>query len=797
MRQYETHTAMRDVTTGLWNRQAVRAKIEQFLLEDFGTGQHAMLILDIDNFRSLNESMGRVFGDTVIQMIADGILSCIQEEDVAGRVGGDEFLIFLKNRTKEEIVETAMCLTQLFYEIYTGDESDVSVTGSTGISLYPKDGKRFEELFRKADEAMYVMKSRGKNWYHFYTDSDEEEFHPSTRKGRYRFEAVNRFPDIDDYNRELVRFAFDALAYTKIMSGGMNIVLDRIGRQYGLDRIRIMRVDYENRAFEGLYMWQDRIVVLPSEPEIYGHFASAEDLRRSFGDTGIIQLERVEQAELFPDVYEGCVEMGITACICCGIYNAADEMLAYVGFELRSGTRKWTKEERDTFCFVTKLITHFLLVNQNSRQSSRQIERLSNFDKVTGLYLYNNFKAEASRIISAAGPGKLAIINSDIRNFKYINDTYGLEVGDRILRAFAEKAIINNRFCMAGCRVYADNFMALVRVSSEEMLAEHIVQTNAEFEQEQRMKYPSSDFTIYTGAYIIQDQTDLVKILDGAGLAKKSVKEKRGLKYAFFDDTMRDRVLMEGRILAEVKAAILEKKLVPFLQPKFSLETKEVIGAEALVRWRVNDKEYYYPNDFIPVLERSGNVVDVDFCIYHQVLDQLRKWLRDGKRAVPVSVNISRVDCRYPDFEQLLIRLADQYGVPHSMIEFEITESAFFENAGMLMEKLDILRHAGFGVSIDDFGSGYSSLSLISRMPIDVIKMDQSFLRSGLDSERSACVLETMIHMAKKMNLGIICEGVETQEHIDFLLQCGCHMGQGYVFAKPMPMEEFEARYLP
>ena len=182
--------------------------------------------------------------------------------------------------------------------------------------------------------------------------------------------------------------------------------------------------------------------------------------------------------------------------------------------------------------------------------------------------------------------------------------------------------------------------------------------------------------------------------------------------------------------------------------------------------------------------------------IYQQVLEQIHKWLDEGRKVVPISVNISRVDCFSQDVEQVLIHMADQYEVPHHLIEIEITESAFFENTKILMEKLEYLREAGFAVSIDDFGSGYSSLGVISGMPIDIIKLDQSFLRSGLDSERSACVIETMIHLAQQMKLGFICEGVETTEQVEFLLKCGCQMGQGFLFAKPMPMEEFEEKYL-
>lgn len=786
-----------DALTGLWDKLSVKTQVQHFLLEDFGTGQHAMLVMDIDNFKSLNDDMGRVFGNTMIQVIADEIRGCLQEGDIAGRVGGDKFLIFLRDRAREEVIEVAKQLNQVFHDRCEEEGATTRVTGSIGISFYPKDGKTYDQLFYKAEEAMYVMKSRGKNWYHFYTGDEDTEIHTPTKQGRYHFDSFGHFEDAGDYERQITAFAFDVLASARDFATGMNVLLDKVGKRYELDRIRVMRISYENRAFEGLYLWQDKEMVMPEEPQTYGHFATLEDLQEGFGENGVIVIDNVQKETMLQDMYNYATELGMTAFISCGIYNDDNKMIGYISFEVDYGERKWHKEERDTFCFLTKMITHFLLVHADSRKSDQKIERLTNYDKVTGLYLYSNFKNEMARVMSMAQPGSLAIVNSDISNFKYINDTYGLEVGDKILKSFAEKTIINNRYCVAGCRVYADNFIALVRTSGKERLSATIIQFNEEFEQEQKQLYPNSSFTVHTGAYIIENM-DMkpVEILDGASLAKNLVKEKRNLKYAFFDDSMKEMMLREGRVLAEVKSAILQRQLVPYLQPKFSLETNEVIGAEALVRWRVDEKTFYYPNDFIPVLEKSGNITDVDFCIYHQVMELMRRWLDEGRKVVPISVNISRVDCRHQNLEQILIEMADRYQIPHHLIEIELTESAFFENADILMEKLDTLRKAGFIISIDDFGSGYSSLSVISRMPIDVIKMDQSFLRSGLLSESSAYVIEAMIHLANRMNLDIICEGVETREQVEFLLKCGCHMGQGYIFAKPMPIEEFEEKYL-
>lgn len=613
----------------------------------------------------------------------------------------------------------------------------------------------------------------------------------------FNFDVSFRFKDSFRYDPFLVPFAFDVLSSAKSLSQGMNILLERVGKNLSLGRIQVLWANQETGVPEILYLWQNQLISSRKLTNMACRYTSLHALEASLGESGIVCAANAKTAGLDHELRNLIAGCGCQAFVICGIYEESDRVCGSILFEVFDRERQWTKGEQDTFAWITKIITYFILANKNHKLTIEKIEQLSNYDKVTGLSLYPNFKIEVSRLLRNGSPGKLAVVNSDISNFKYINDTYGLEVGDRILKAFADKLIINNKNCLAGCRVYADNFICLVRIKSKETLANAIIRYNTEFETEQKILYPSSNFTIHTGAYVVENpDMDMVQILDGASMAKNMVKDRGELKYAFFDDAMKQMVIKEGRILAEIKAAIFEKRLVPFLQPKFALDTREVIGAEALVRWHLEGKDYYYPGDFIPVLEKSGNIIEVDFCIYEQILACISRWMKEGRKLVPVSVNISRVHCRYQEFDQILIRMADQYLVPHNLIEIEITESAFLEDGDILMEKMAVLKAAGFILSIDDFGSGYSSLSAISRMPVDIIKMDQSFLQVGLDSERSGFVIEAMIHMAHKMDLEIICEGVETQEQVEFLLRCGCMMGQGYLFARPMPVDEFVGKYL-
>ena len=772
-----------DPLTNLYNKMAIQEMVDTYLLNDDTQKEQALMIVDIDDFKSVNDTMGHVFGDNVIKLVADGLRECIGNIGWVGRIGGDEFMILIKDKARKEVEEIAQKVTRIFYEIYTGEEN-VHISGSTGIAMYPKDGKTCEELLKKADKAMYIIKNSVKNWFHFYDDTTENKFLERKKETKGRLKKIEKNilrRNSYQYNREIISNAFDVLATTKNFSGGLNVLLDRIGKAYHLDRIQVLKANEKSLMLEVKYLWKRHIVKVNSEDshhEIRSYFSGWKEFEDAFGGNGMIVTE------------EGGKK------IACGIYDNLENLLGCILYESGQRRHKWTTEEKDTFLEITKIISHFLTSHARQQRNSEKIQKLSNYDRITGLYQYPQFQQELAHILKTNTIGNIAVVNSDIRNFKYINDTYGLEAGDRILKAFAQKFIINNPYCIAGCRIYADNFIYITRMNTKETLEKIILEKNLEFEEEQGKLYLSSNFSIYTGIYIISDYNlEPIQILGCAGLAKKYVKEHNQIKCAFYDKTMKEGLLREGRILAEIKNALLEKKLVPFLQPRFSLDTLEVIGAEALVRWKQNHKDYYYPTNFISVLEKSDDIIELDFCIYEQVMELMHGWMEKGKKMIPLSINFSRMHSYTQNYEKKIIEFADKWKIPHELIEIEVTESVFLNNTEALQKKLLVLQEAGFKISIDDFGSGYSSLGIISRFPVDIIKLDQSFLKDNSLSNQTASVIKAMAEMAKDMKVQFVCEGIETKEQIEFLIQCGCMMGQGFVFAKPMPIKEFEERY--
>jgi EAL domain-containing protein (putative c-di-GMP-specific phosphodiesterase class I) len=232
-----------------------------------------------------------------------------------------------------------------------------------------------------------------------------------------------------------------------------------------------------------------------------------------------------------------------------------------------------------------------------------------------------------------------------------------------------------------------------------------------------------------------------------------------------------------------------------YLQPKIYIKDEKLAGAEALVKWNLNSK-IMSPSLFIPIFERNGFVTKLDMYVFEQVCIFLSKLMKMGKMTTKISVNFSRFHLGYRNFVSELCHIADKHGVPHSLLEVELTESAMLEDQNALLRVIDELHEHGFTLSIDDFGSGYSSLGLLKNMLVDVLKFDRSFLENSKDTERSWQIISSAIYMAKKLNIQVVAEGVEGKEHLEMLKKMGCDIVQGFYYSKPILPNEFISKYL-
>lgn len=420
-------------------------------------------------------------------------------------------------------------------------------------------------------------------------------------------------------------------------------------------------------------------------------------------------------------------------------------------------------------------------------------------DALTGLDRYEVFLENLQKELDQIGDDEIIVIYTDIKHFKYINDTYGYKVGNALLKEFVAEFTTNNKVLIGAARVYSDNFVAANRITpggyTKEGFRDMIRSRNQVWEAKFREKYLNSRLQFCTGISIVNKDSrslDAETLVSNANLARKVAKEMEDDCCVLFDQSMMEGIKREVEITSSIPKALANKEFKVFFQPKIETETMQLMGAEALVRWQKPDGSFVYPDEFIPLIERSGQIVDVDYYVYREVFHFIADRIKEGKKVVPISLNVSRVHLNKMHILEYVKELFEEYQIPYSMVEFELTESIYLDNTEQALKLIKGLHNMGTKVSMDDFGSGYSSLNLLSKLPIDIIKLDKVFLKEGDLQESDKIIISCVVDMAKKLQIMSLCEGVETVEQSNYLKEVGCQAQQGFYFSRPIPQEVFE-----
>lgn len=295
------------------------------------------------------------------------------------------------------------------------------------------------------------------------------------------------------------------------------------------------------------------------------------------------------------------------------------------------------------------------------------------------------------------------------------------------------------------------------------------------------------------GVYMICDKKiPIERVYSYANGALDTINGQLETQIVMFDSKIRDQRLWEKEVENTMEDALKNKEFIVYLQPKYATVTEKLSGAEALVRWISKEKGFVSPGSFIPIFEKNGFITKLDDYMLESVAKIQGDWIKEGKEVVPISVNISRIHFSNPNLADHIRDIVDKYDVPHHVIELELTESAFFDDKNILLNTVKKLKEYGFEVSMDDFGAGYSSLNSLKDLPLDIVKLDGEFFRDSDDKERGEIVVRDAISLVKNLNMRIVAEGIETKEQVEFLALHGCDLIQGYYFAKPMPIDEFQ-----
>lgn len=419
-------------------------------------------------------------------------------------------------------------------------------------------------------------------------------------------------------------------------------------------------------------------------------------------------------------------------------------------------------------------------------------------DKLTNLLFFDDFKEEVGKVISDKSK-QFMLMSGNVSNFKYINNMYGYEKGDRLLKSIADFFMFDDEKCILGCRMHSDRFLGLIDIGDEpeEEIIDDVQKMTEKFEEMIAPEFPLVNIHLNCGAYMIRKEDDNVsEIVDKAEMARKSAKDNYLTSLVFYDEKIEEKAKMEREIIPMFERALKDNRILVYLQPKVAIESGQIIGAEALVRMLDDDGKIVPPMSFVPILERTGMIIKLDFCVLDQVCALIKKWIENDIEPIRISVNLSRFDFQEDgSWEQMLDKIA-KFDVPREYLEFEVTETIFYDDVEFIINKLRQLRAKGHKVSMDDFGSGYSSLNTVGLMPIDIIKFDRGFVQNSINNQKGLEIMSGLVDIFNKINLEVICEGVETEEEEKTIQQCGCDYVQGYYHDRPLPIDVFEEKYM-
>lgn len=767
----------RDPLTGLYNKQTVEKLISEKLAE--GVGKDAYVVLtDVDDFKVINDTLGHLFGDGILCTFANSMVELFPEA-VIGRSGGDEFIAYFEGLEQDDIMARIQRINRRLSRVHAGDKDELKISVSFGFApCTPGAENNLEELKDKADIALCHLKQNAKGTAAIYDKSMRvRHVHKENRDEQ----AVNNETVLHTEN-DIMLFAHELFDNLKDIRGALRLLSDVITRFYHFQDILFVH-KRKSGKFEIMYHWGEH-----NTDQFYHHPLSPN------GEPDWEKLlytdEETEYMVLTEDDFVG--ENVNKAKSMISFHVKEEEDYGYCVLVDRREKRDW-QEEIPTLQKLADFVVKRYFKQLEKQRKEEEAEYKSKFDRLTGMMNLTHFTSVCEQHVNANPQKQFALLYTDFTNFKFFNETYGYNAGNNILKEYG--LFLTNSPALFRCRITADSFVSMYEVEEDlEGLKQGFLKRGAEFCEAAHKNYSKCKLGLAGGITLLDRSLDSISLnIDNANTARKSIKKDTTVQVEVYTAELHKEQQKQIEIVSHMTEALENHEFKVFLQPKMNMFTDKVIGAEALVRWFKPDGTMVSPGEFIPIFEENGFVTHLDFEMMRQVLEMQQKRLDEGKPIVKISVNFSRKHQENQAYLERLDELMAQYEVPAQSLEIEITESVFMQDLAPLIDSICQLKKRGFSVSIDDFGAGYSSLNVLSRVKADIVKLDRQFL---LDVEMekdnfTSEFLQLLINMIKKLGFRVLAEGVETAEQVTLLKNAGCRFAQGFYYARPMPIEEF------
>ena len=772
----------KDSMTGLLNHTAVQKQIMEHL-DQLQSGHAGYLIIcDLDNFKQINDTKGHFFGDAVICSFAEGLRKELPEA-VKGRIGGDEFLVYVEQMEEQALRERLAQLNHFMPAVDTGDGHKYEASSSIGVARITAGKADYNVAFQWADHALYQVKAGDKSSF-CIVDVPEDMSLPQLRylpQDEHSNDYVEKDEALIRTEEELVLFCMEILENVPNIAGALRMISERTCRYYGLDDM--ICLEHNGNSNTILSRWSDA----PKSEDFSDAFMTElyawDKLRHLADPEGCVGFDRrqIKQSG-FEKPYSVFLMLSTSV-------RDYDGSIVVVD---RNKDRDWQRM-KNTLSRIFSQIFYKLRLLRKEEEQRRAMDLRLNYDALTGLPVYNRFIISAREYILHYGTDKLCCIYSDFSGFQYFNEIYGYEKGDSILRRFADALTLKYGQCGLFARISSDHFVGIIQGMTGEEAEQDYKAFTTSFTEECNREFNLTNLVLISGIYAAQKyDVSIAAMIDNANDARKKCKEQTVMTMVkLYTDSLRQEIEQAKTINSNILHGLKNGEFHAYMQPKVGIKSGRIEGAEALVRWIRPDGTRVMPDEFIGIAEKNGYITKIDFAVLEQTLQYLADAIEKGEEVVPISVNFSRRNNEFFDFVPNVLERLAAYKIPSHLLEAEVTESVFMADLSTVEQNMNRLRQEGVEVSVDDFGSGYSSLNMLAKVSADTIKLDRLFLNNAKKDERGLTVIQYLTKMLKRLGFTVLAEGVETEEQLNWLKMADCDLVQGFYYAKPMSIEEF------
>ena len=738
-----------------------------------------LLYIDIDNFKFINDEYGQTIGDMILIEMVAICKTIVGDKGSISRVGGDRFLIIYETDDNyDNVHDFIFDLKQSMQKLSSKVNDDMKVTITIGCSRYPFDGNNYELLLRKSEKALIRGKNKGRDCFVIYL---EEKCGKVTLEDK--LDNIKKIDNVSAKNNlySMITDVNQLLADDNNFDESITKTMSLVGSYLYVDRISIARLNIKTHKIMKHHSWYN--------PKLNNKFEAycVDEIIPIWGEAlGVKNFIKVEDVRLLEDNYplKNLFPKDNTTASLSFELVVNGTSFGLIRFDMITGVRHWQSDDFQIFMLISQLLAMHLQKNYLRETNYSTLYLDPNYE-------CNNFSKlfqDAGDYMLTSEAGDFAVLEFDVINI--IN--YRSLIGEKRMKELVSgiSSIITQTNDVFYGKKYNGPFSIVFKNDKRSDVID-MYNNLSDFVYQFSKKYHFNNLNINGGAYIASKHDRLIDAINNANLARNYNDEYNLL---FYSDSIKSQLDYKNEMVLRIDEAIDKGEFLLYLQPKISTATKELIGAEALTRWNYKNERLLYPDEFISLFEEQGVIEKLDYNVFNSVCAYQRRIIDEGKKAVPISVNVSRYVANFDLYLERLESIRKIYNIDCSLIELEITEGMYFENTAFITDFIDNAHKLGYKVSLDDFGSGYSNLVSMTQITFDVIKFDKSF-SMGLDSQNVKVMLLKLIELIKTMNICTVCEGVETKESVEYLTSIGCDYIQGYYYSKPISSEEFDEKY--